>query len=66
MSERRRVLVVDFVCPFCGKQCAAESGLEQAVTHALPMCAKFESLEPDAFIAAVNVAIATKRGVGIS
>jgi len=56
------LLALEFICPFCGKQCTAMTDPDR-VTHVLPMCEKFEQLEPDAFLAAVNSAIATKRGV---
>ena len=44
---------VNFTCPFCGSQCTAtlEHG---AVFHGLPMCEKFEQLDPVEFLAAVN------------
>jgi hypothetical protein len=57
---------VKFLCPFCNMRCFATVNPEPSVIHELPMCKTFDSLEPDAFIAAVNVAIATKRGVGLS
>jgi hypothetical protein len=57
------LVALEFTCPFCGKQCTATTEPDLGVTHVLPMCEKFEKLEPDEFLAAVNSAIATKRGV---
>ena len=61
-----QLIDVEFVCPFCGKQCTATTEPDFGVTHVLPMCEKFEQLEPDDFLAAVNNAIATKREVGLA
>jgi len=57
-----QLIALEFTCPFCGKLCTASTDPD-GVTHVLPMCEKFEKLEPDEFLAAVNSAIATKRGV---
>lgn len=44
---------VDFICPFCKARCT--TSLEHcAVLHTVPMCEKFEQLEPDEFLKAVN------------
>lgn len=44
---------LEFTCPFCQAHCTAS--LEHyAVTHAVPMCEKFEQLSPDEFLKAVN------------
>mgnify|MGYP001617579640 FL=1 len=44
---------VNFTCPFCKAQCT--TSLEHcAVLHTAPMCEKFEQLEPDEFLKAVN------------
>jgi hypothetical protein len=44
---------LDFICPFCGARCTVLREHE-AVAHVLPMCEKFEQLEPDEFLKAVN------------
>ena len=46
-----------FTCPFCGRQ-AGVSTHPSAVIHALPMCAKFDQLEPADYLAAVNAQLA--------
>jgi len=56
---------VDFSCPFCGASCSADSA-SCAVLHTMPMCKKFRELGPVEFLRAVNVAVATKRGVGLA
>jgi hypothetical protein len=46
---------VNFTCPFCGRR--ASFGYVQehpTATHDMPMCKKFEELEPDEFLQAVN------------
>lgn len=42
---------VDFVCGFCGQHCTADM-TNMLVSHRMPMCKKFEKLEPDAFMTA--------------
>lgn len=48
---------VDFVCPFCNAKCTAS--VEQGcVLHEVPMCEKYEQLEPADFLKAVNEKLA--------
>lgn len=42
---------VEFVCGFCGQHCVADM-TNMLVSHRMPMCKKFEQLEPDAFMTA--------------
>ena len=52
---------IEFACPFCSAKTVAGSlpdpefgGFCLGVMHTLPLCARFEALEPDDFMAAVN------------
>jgi len=57
MGETLRTLV-SFVCPFCGAVASAveqESG-EPGIVHPVPMCVRFEAMEPDEYMRAVNAA----------
>jgi hypothetical protein len=56
---------LNFSCPFCSKRCSVDRA-QRSIVHELPTCEKFDKLEPDEFLVAVNVAFANKRGVGIS
>jgi hypothetical protein len=47
-------------------KCMAGSEPIAGVTHEMPMCERYERLEPDEFMVAVNVAVATRRGVGLA
>lgn len=49
----------EFICPFCGQPCRVILEPPQ-VLHATPTCAKFDRLEPDEYLVAVN----DKRGLG--
>lgn len=50
---------VDINCPFCGRRfIASENG---TVLHYMPMCEKFEQLDPVEFLKACNDEIAKKR-----
>ena len=58
-------MTLDFVCPFCDKGATADSD-QGAVFHTMPMCPKFEQLEPIDYMKAVNLELANRRGRGLS
>lgn len=62
LPEIRFAAEVEFKCPFCGRTVAASSK-EGAVLHAVPMCEKFEKLEPDEYMHQVNVILGNYRNV---
>lgn len=58
MTAKHMQAEVSFVCPFCGKGCSANSDPRRGaigVVHGLPMCKKFEELEPQEFMRACNL-----------
>ena len=52
--------VLDFDCPFCGGK-VSMSNHPAALAHTMPMCEKFDKLEPADFIREVNVIFRQKR-----
>lgn len=67
-SDLTFVAVCSTSCPFCGAEVQASDGSkggEPGVLHGMPMCKKFEELEPDRFMYELNEAIAKKRGITI-
>lgn len=44
---------IEFACPFCKGHCSA-SEEHGHVTHTMPPCTKYLTLEPQDFLAAVN------------
>lgn len=63
---------VTLKCPFCKGVVSADRGSEEGelperepgVVHTMPTCSKFDELEPDAFLLAVNTELRTKQGIG--
>lgn len=51
---------VDFICPFCKARCTV-SREKESIVHTLPMCEKFEQLDPADYLQAVNDRIAINR-----
>lgn len=45
----------DFTCPFCRGQVTVLLSPSYGVAHAMPMCKKFEELEPLDFLHQANV-----------
>ncbi len=63
------VAEVTLPCPFCSGTVSADRGNESegrpgGVVHTLPVCKRFNDLEPDAFLVAVNTEMRTKKGIG--
>lgn len=46
----------DFLCPFCGGHVSVGAPPDGVpwIIHAVPTCGRFDALEPDEFMAAVN------------
>lgn len=54
-------------CPFCSGTISADDGKEtgtMGVVHTMPMCERFEKLEPDRFLAVVNAELLRRKGIG--
>lgn len=52
-------------CPFCGmaifESISPDDGRIDGLIHSMPMCEKFEKMEPDEFITAVREAMEIKE-----
>lgn len=64
MTEKRGELIGR--CPFCGKEYGYTvdgDGRPDGVTHAMPMCSKFQQLDPMEFLTAARNEIQVKRNI---
>lgn len=61
---------IEFQCPFCGGLVSAGAPPDSHpyIVHAVPTCVRFDSLEPDEYMAAANDRVrlmtAPRRGGG--
>ena len=44
--------ITDFTCCFCGADCHADTSDGGSVLHVMPMCKKFEEMDPLEFVIA--------------